>query len=262
MTLNRNRRWMLALLFAGLLTGHPEGQVIGDRAQEMPKRPRLTDGDINDLATLLRLEDTRQFDEAALRRIMQSENRDVRRRAVVSIGRIVHPMSSTLLEGARTDPDFEVVASAAFSAGQLKDASAVAWLDGLLAASNTPGPVGREAAQSLGKIPDARSAGFIGAIPQCRGVRPQSKDAAIGEALLALGRFPPGGDLAPLTRWMTSRDEEFRWRATWAMFRARDAKAVPHLLKLADDGSPKCGSGPCADYCRHRSTRPASIARS
>src|SRR6187397_2030311 len=115
MTLNRNRRWMLALLFAGLLTGHPEGQVIGDRAQEMPKRPKLTDGDINDLATLLRLEDTRQFDEAALRRIMQSENRDVRRRAVVSIGRIVHPMSSTLLEGARKDRDFEVVASAPFS---------------------------------------------------------------------------------------------------------------------------------------------------
>ena len=38
-------------------------------------------------------------------------------------------------------------------------------------------------------------------------------------------------------RWTKSRDEEIRWRATWALFRPRDPAAVSELLALSSDPS-------------------------
>ena len=210
-------------------------QAVGRGAQQ-PRRATLSSSDIDDLATLLRLEDTRQLDETALGRILRSPNPEIRRRTVVTIGRIVNPKSSALLEASRTDADPEVRASVAFAYGQLKDVTAVAWLDGLLTDS-TPAPIAREAAQALGKIrsPEARTA--LGRYLTAANSTPAA-DPAIGEALLSLGRFPPGGDVAPITKWMATTNAEVRWRVAWALFRPRDPKAVPALLKLADDASP------------------------
>jgi HEAT repeat protein/cyclophilin family peptidyl-prolyl cis-trans isomerase len=64
-----------------------------------------------------------------------------------------------------------------------------------------------------------------------------ASDAAAGEALLAIGRHPRGGDLAPVVRWMKSPSPDVRWRATWALFRLRDPAAMPHLLTLSNDVS-------------------------
>jgi peptidyl-prolyl cis-trans isomerase B (cyclophilin B) len=231
--------WLgLAFALVLALPARVPGQgAIGDGARRLD-RPKLSSSDIDDIATLLRLEDTRQFDETALGRILKSAHPEVRRRAVVSIGRIVAPQGSALLETARADADPEVRASVAFASGQLKDPSAVAWLNDLLASSGTAPRIAREAAQALGKIltPAARTA-----LANYLNGAKSSPDAdnTIGEALLSMGRFQAGEDLAPITRWMTARNAEIRWRVAWALFRPRDPNAAPFLMKLTDDESPE-----------------------
>jgi HEAT repeat protein/cyclophilin family peptidyl-prolyl cis-trans isomerase len=200
------------------------------------RRP-LSSADIDDIATLVKLEDTRQFDDAALGRILKSAHPEVRRRAVVAVGRIVNERGRILLLGLRDDADTEVRASVAFAAGQLKDPAAVVWLGELLDNPGTPPAVAREAAQALGKIrtPQARTA-LARYLNKARSTA--ATDVVIGEALLSLGRFTDKGDLGPIVRWASAVSVEVRWRAAWALFRPRDPAAVPHLLKMADDGSP------------------------
>ena len=150
------------------------------------------------------------------------------------------PAGSSTRADARCSPrrarekDPEILATVAFSTGQLKDAAAIPWLAGLLSAPATPPAAAFEAARALGKIRVARGARRAGHIPHRR-----AGDAAaapvVGEALLSIGRFPPPGDIAPIVRWTTSPNVEVRWRAAWALFRPRDPAAVPHLLRLATD---------------------------
>ena len=127
--------------------------------QKESRRP-LAAADIDAIAQLVMLEDTRQFDEAALATLLKSSHPEVRRRAVIAVARIVNPAGRALLVSARKDDDVEIVATVAFATGQLKDPDAVPWLTELLMARNTPPAVGREAAQALGKIrtPAARAA--------------------------------------------------------------------------------------------------------
>jgi len=205
-------------------------------AQRQPKRPPLAPADVDAIVKLVMLEDTRRFDEATLSALVKSPHSEVRRRAVQSIGRIARPEGRALLVSARADADPEVVATVAFSTGQLKDAEAVAWLADVLWSPKSPIAVAKEAAWALGKIrtPEARVAlaKYLSAAPASAAAAP-----AVGEALLAIGRFTTREDLAPIVRWATSPNVEIRWRAAWALFRPRDPAAVPHLLKLCDDAS-------------------------
>ena len=201
-------------------------------------RPPLSDRDIDDIARLVMLEDTRQFDEATLSSLTASSHPEVRRRAIVAVGRIVNPGGGAILAGLRKDPDPVILATVVFATGQLRDNDAVAWLSGLLAAPGTPPAVAREAARSLGKIrsPEARAA-----LLQFAAAAPATRDAApvVGEALLSLGRFMGRDNIAPIVRWATSGDVEIRWRAAWALFRLRDPGGVPDLMRLATDSSPE-----------------------
>jgi HEAT repeat protein/cyclophilin family peptidyl-prolyl cis-trans isomerase len=206
-----------------------------------PARPRLAPADIDAIVELVKLEDTRRFDEATLARLLRSAHPEVRRRAVLAVGRIVDPRGRALLVPARGDADLEVAATVAFATGQLKDPGAVAWLGDRLSARETPPAIAREAACALGKIrsPEARAAlaRYLTGAPAT-----SASAAVVGETLLALGRFTtpkdmPREDIAPIVRWTTSKDAETRWRAAWALFRPRDPAAVPTLLTLADDKS-------------------------
>jgi HEAT repeat protein/cyclophilin family peptidyl-prolyl cis-trans isomerase len=204
-------------------------------AQTAPRRP-LTVPDIDAIAQLVMLEDTRQFDEAVLATLLKSSHPEVRRRAVIAVARIVNPAGRALLVSARKDDDVEIAATVVFATGQLKDPDAVPWLSELLMARNTPPAVGREAAQALGKIrtPAARTAlaQYLSGASDAPAAAP-----VVGEALLAIGRFTTGEDIASIVRWATASDAEIRWRAAWALFRPRDPAAVPHLLKLSEDPS-------------------------
>jgi HEAT repeat protein/cyclophilin family peptidyl-prolyl cis-trans isomerase len=211
------------------------------------KRP-LAEGEIGAIANLVMLEDTRNFDEAVLSSLLQSQHPEVRRRAIIAVGRIIGqppppqptspvppPRGSALLAGMRTERDPEMLATVAWATGQLRDPANVPWLAHLLTDSQTPAVAAKEAAGALGKIasPDARVAlaNYLTAAPATPAAAP-----VVGEALLAIGRRGRG-DLTPVLRWTTSASVEVRWRAAWALFRLRDPSAFSDLLKLADDPS-------------------------
>jgi HEAT repeat protein/cyclophilin family peptidyl-prolyl cis-trans isomerase len=210
--------------------------VVPASAERQPKRPPLAPADVDAIVRLVALEDTRRLDEATLTALIKSPHPEVRRRAVLAVGRIAKPEGRPLLIPARTDADPEVVATVAFAAGQLKDPDAVPWLSQILASRSTLPAVAREGACALGKIrtPEARAAlaGYLTAAPAAPAAAP-----VVGEALLAIGRFTTRDDLAPIVRWTTAASAEVRWRAAWALFRPRDPAAVSHLLKLCDDAS-------------------------
>ncbi|CAN5885744.1 peptidylprolyl isomerase [soil metagenome] len=200
------------------------------------QRPHsLAAEEIGAIAQILMLEDTRVFDSAALERLLQSAHPEVRRRAVVAVGRIVDPRGAALLSPLRNDKDPDVLAAVAFAYGQLKDAAAVDWLASRMNRVDTPA-IARESARSLGKI---RSPGARIALGQFLTVAPVSRISApvVGEALFAFGRFTTPGDITRILRWTANRDPEIRWRAAWALFRLRDSTASPHLLTLSEDPS-------------------------
>lgn len=228
------RRLAASLLIAICALATVAGQKPADR------RP-LSATDIDDIATLLKLEDTRTFDEAALTRIAASTHPEVRRRAVVSMGRIVVARGRVVLSGLRGETDAELLATIVFSTGQQKDPGAIPWLSGLLSDTRTPTAVAKEAAQALGKLaatPDA-AAPARAALAQYLLAARESVAASpvIGEALLAIGRFTAREDLTPVVRWTTARDTELRWRAAWALFRPKDPAAIPHLMTISADAS-------------------------
>jgi HEAT repeat protein/cyclophilin family peptidyl-prolyl cis-trans isomerase len=200
-------------------------------------RASLSETDVADLAHILKLEDTRTFDEVALLKLLQSKHPEVKRRAVVAVGRIVNPRGGALLEPLRNDASVEIVATVAFAAGQLRDPAAVGWLGQALAATTAPEPIAFEAARALGKIRTREAwAALASYLNNAADAAPAS---VVGEALLSIGRFTTREDITPIARWTAAPDAQVRWRATWALFRPRNPAAVPHLMTLAQDMSPE-----------------------
>src|SRR5262245_25599491 len=126
--------------------------TIGPLALERGAKPALASADIDAIATLLNLEDTRTFDETKLQRLSKSPHPEVRRRAIQAIARIADMRGAPLLRAARHDRDVDVAATAVWAAGQLRDPGAIDWLAETLISPKTPAPIAREAATGLGKI--------------------------------------------------------------------------------------------------------------
>jgi peptidyl-prolyl cis-trans isomerase B (cyclophilin B) len=211
-----------------------------------PQRRPLAAADIDNIATLLKLEDTRQFDEPALSRVLASTHPEVRRRAAIAIGRIADAKGDALLQKMRADSNAVTRGAVVFATGQLKIPANTPWLAGLLQGPTTSPAIAREAAQALGKISilrpddaqaaraDARAA--LAAYLSKAAVTTASAPV-VGEALLSIGRFGNSGDIAPVARFTTSPNLEVRWRAAWALVRAGNPAAMPSLVKLAADPS-------------------------
>ncbi len=211
-----NRIAALVLAFAALLHAAP--------------RRGLRAADLEQMAGLLFLEDSRRMDESILAKALQASHPEVRRRAVMAVGRIADPRGKALLVPARLDPDAEVVAAVAFAAGQLKDEASVEWLAEVLLAPQSAARVSQQAARSLGKIQTAACgaalAKYLLQVPM-----KTADTAVVGEALLAYGRISGNLDLAPMLRWANSPIADLQWRVGWA-FRNREAQeSLPHLLQ-------------------------------
>lgn len=217
-------------------------------AQAAPQKRPLLAADIDDIAALLKLEDTRQFDAEALMRVLASKHPEVRRRAITTIGRLANEQGRALLTALHDEKDPELLATVAFATGQLKDTTSIAWLSSLLANPRAASVARKEAAQALGKLApaaatpsaplpaDARAAHdalaqFLKTAP------PSTAPNVVGEALFSIGRFATIEDIAPIVRWATHRDAEIRWHAAWALFRPRNPAAAPTLLTLSTDTS-------------------------
>ena len=95
--------------------------AFAQRARPAPLAP----ADIDAIARLVKLEDTRSFDEAALTRLVNAAHPEVRRRAIVAVGRILDPRGRALLAGLHGEANAEILATVAFATGQLKDADAI-----------------------------------------------------------------------------------------------------------------------------------------
>ncbi len=213
--------------------------VSGSPGLAQTRRP-LAAADLADLATLLKLEDTRQYDEAALGRVLKSAHPEVRRRAAISIGRLNDTRGLTLLQTIRADADPGVAAAVIFATGQISQPESIEWLGSVLQGPKTPPALAREAAQALGKMSRNKEAAGARAPLVAYLAKAQetpSNVPVIGEALLSVGRFAHEGDITPVARWATSKSDDIRWRAAWALVRPRDVSAFPHVMKLVDDPS-------------------------
>ena len=219
----KNRLFAGACLSAALCTVSLDAQ---------PARRQLGAAEVDAIAKLLMLEDTRLFDSSALVTMLRSTQPEIRRRSALAIGRIADPRGRALLHPARGDADTAVAATVVFATAQLYDTASVEWLDSLMSRTTTPVTVATEAARALGMIrtPQARAAlaRFLATASM------EGRAPVVGEALLSIGRHVRG-DLAPIERWTVSRDNEVRWRATWALFRPRNPASVAHLLRLTED---------------------------
>jgi cyclophilin family peptidyl-prolyl cis-trans isomerase/HEAT repeat protein len=81
-----------------------------------------------------------------------------------------------------------------------------------------------------------------------------ASSAVVGEALLAIWRFPRETDLSAVLRWAAAPDPELRWRAAYSLVRRPDPAAVTTLMRLSSDADPRVRSlavrgltGPLAD---------------
>lgn len=206
-------------------------------AQRPGARPHpLDSASVTGIATLLMLEDTRAFDSSTLARLLHADHPEVRRQAELAVARINDPRGVALLRADPLDADTALAATTVFAVGQLRDTLTIPWLDSLLSNPRTPPTVMTEAACALGKIKTPASRAVLARFLTSVKATPRTRDA-IGEALLSIGRATSRGDLAPITRWTSSRDGEIRWRAAWALFRPRDPAAVSSLLALSNDPS-------------------------
>ena len=150
--------------------------VLPAQSQKAGRRP-LAATDVDAITQLVMLEDTRQFDEAVLTKLLKSAHPEVRRRAVVATGRIVNPAGRALLASARKDDDVDIVATVAFATGQLKDrrrrgmALRVADGAGHAPSGRTRGRAGARQDSHAGRAHGARAVSDLGASVGCSRAR-------------------------------------------------------------------------------------------
>lgn len=200
------------------------------------RRAPLDSAAIAEIANVLLLEDTRTYDSLALSRSLAASHKEVRRRAMLAVARINDRRGVSLLRARPLESDTALAATAVFAVGQLRDTLTISWLDSLLTDSRTAPTVRKEAACALGKIKTGAAREALAKFLRAATASANTNDA-IGESLLAIGRSTARGDIAPIVKWTTSTNEVIRWRATWALFRARDPQAVSKLIELSNDRS-------------------------
>jgi cyclophilin family peptidyl-prolyl cis-trans isomerase/HEAT repeat protein len=201
------------------------------------QHPALSPREIDTAARLLRLEDRREYDEALLGSAARGSG-ELRRRAVLAAGRIGDRRATPRLVARLADQDTAVAATAAFALGLLRDTSAVPALAAQLRTADPgtrPTVIG-EAALALAKMPTAAGkqavTDFLLAAPlDGHGVR-----RAVGQALLAVWRFPRPMHTAAVARWLPSLDHELAWRAAYALSRRPDPQGTAALMQHLRDG--------------------------
>src|SRR5689334_24129325 len=89
-------------------------------AAQPSRRPAPpSSGDIDSIARLLQLEDTRTFDSVALARGLDATHPEVRRRAALAVGHIRDRRGAALLRSRRLDRDTALAATTVFAVAQL-----------------------------------------------------------------------------------------------------------------------------------------------
>jgi len=201
------------------------------------RHPPLAPRELDTAARLLRLEDRREYDEALLASAMRGSG-ELRRRAVLAAGRIGDRRATPLLVGGLVDQDTAVAASAAFALGLLRDTTAVPALAALLRTDGVSrrASVAGEAALALAKMPTAAGKQAVTSFVAEAPLNDPGSRRAVGEALLAIWRFPRPMNTAAVTRWLPSSDPELAWRAAYALSRRPNPAGTAALMQQVRGG--------------------------
>ena len=184
------------------------------------------------LARLLAVADARQFDGAALRAGLLSDNFTIRVQAALAAGRIGDARAVELLVPALTDSSAAVQAAAAFALGMLRDPAAVDPLLGAVrsAAPEAQGPREMEAVTALAKIGGEAGARAIQQVIEAVPLgRPPT--AAVSVALLESWRLGSRAPVAQLLAYAENADPVVQGRALFSLARLRSVAGQPLLLR-------------------------------
>jgi len=194
-------------------------------------------GQVNDLAQLLRLEDRREFDLAALQRSAQDPDSMMRAQAAVAIGRIGDRAGVPVLMTLLNDPDTTVRAEAAFALGALRDSSAAEELarrvNGFPAIAAGRDQI--EMVSALARIGGPAAAQAVDELLRRHPPTGSIGDPATATALLEawrLGRRAPG---ARLVEYVRSGAGAWRRNAAYSASRLRLAAAASAFVEAAGD---------------------------
>ncbi len=197
----------------------------------------LTESEIESWATLLMLEDQRDYDSEQFSALATSSFSSVRLRTALVLGRLGERQALPALKTLLQDPDTAVAATAAFALGLLGDSAAVPALvhaAGGNAPSTRPS-VAAEALTALGEIgTDAGAEAIRNVLGDLELDNPITAPVA-NAGLLAIWKFPRPADLLPITRWTVAEEAETRWRAIYALVRRNTPSATQLLLESVHD---------------------------
>lgn len=235
---HRSRRGTAALALALLLGGcAPTMTGAGVGASGSPAHPP-TEAVLSAHATLLRLEDRREFDAATLRSLAADSSPRVRARTALALARLRDAAGSDLLLHLLTDPDTAVAANAAFGLGQLADSAHAPALAAILTEPDLRPTVAAEAAYALGKVGGMEARAALVTLLEGTPLTAEPAHLPVHSGLLAIWKLPPLEDLAPIARWLEATHPELRWRAAYALTRRPNAAALPRLRPLLADANP------------------------
>jgi cyclophilin family peptidyl-prolyl cis-trans isomerase/HEAT repeat protein len=244
MSVRRRFPWTVAPLVGSALLGGCAAATGARSTSPSEVQPAVvTAGFAPAAATLLRLEDRREYDPAAIASAARSSDVRIRRRAALAAGRIGDARALPLLVSLLADGDTGTAANAAFSLGLLGDSSSVPALAALHDPANAatrPTVVGA-AAFALGRVPTPASRAAVEGFLRRVSVDGANVDA-VGPALLAFWRYPRPADPAPVLPWLASRDAEIRWRAAYALARRPDPRGTAALAPLVTDADERVRS--------------------
>jgi cyclophilin family peptidyl-prolyl cis-trans isomerase len=215
-------RATLVLLAAIALGACGRARTTGPIETGSPAVP-LGDADVQTLASLLEVADTRRADTTRIDQALSSSTPFVRAFAARTVGQVGISARGARLRPLVADPDSMIAADAAFSLGLLHDSAGVGALANALAG---PPTVIAAAAWSLGELGEsARSV-----IEQV--LRTGQPKAALPDVVQAATKLRPV-PAALVTAHLLDPDVAVRRRAAYAVTRSRVPSATPALLALA-----------------------------
>jgi cyclophilin family peptidyl-prolyl cis-trans isomerase/HEAT repeat protein len=189
------------------------------------------------LAPVLKAEDSRSFDEAALTAALSNADSSVRSFGAMAVGRIGDRRGLDLLVRAMSDPDTTVRVAAVFGLGLLGDTGAIApILERLRSEPVLDIASAVEAMTTLAKIGgpqvgeifrailDGRAALDLDALEQLR--------RQIALESWRLGRYAPVASLLPL---VSDTSGDMRWRTVYSLSRLRAPAAARRLAEAVRD---------------------------
>ncbi len=203
--------------------------------QELP--PAIGASEVNLIARLLAMTDTRQLDMALVDRALASKWRPMRATATLAIGQVGTESGmagASRLRMLLKDHDLAVAANAAYALGLLRDTASITDLGAALALNHE---VAREAAWALGEIGAPARTTITNALKT-----DPDHDTAI-QLLLAAAKLRP----VPITdvkRYFHESHPSVVWAAAYAIARTRAPGGVRGLIDLEASPSLRATQNP------------------